>query len=437
MDINRTYKIITLGCKTNQYESQAISEQLRRAGFTPAVKDKECSVCVINTCTVTGISERKSRQHIRQAAADCPDAVIMVCGCFSQLKADEAAAIPGVDYVCGSSGKAGLAGTALRLLERGRNGVPLVEVGDIGSEERVEELSITGVERARAYVKIQDGCDGKCSYCIIPTVRGRPRSRTPSEITREIEGLVGFGCREVILTGIELSAYGRDFGGALISLLEELDARRFPCRYRLGSLDPSLLTRDFVSRYAALKSFVPHMHLSIQSGNDEILRLMRRKYNTAMLKSGADTLREAVPHILFTADIIVGFPGEDEGLFEKSLSFLKELRLADIHAFAFSPRQGTEAASMSGRVPGDEVKRRIRRLEEMQRQVRSELLRSLSGTEETVLVERCGRDSLSGTCGNGLSAVVTGEKIGTVKRRELVKVRLTHPADDKMCAELI
>ena len=383
-----TVGIYTLGCKVNQYESEAIAEALEKEGFTISNHNDKCDIYIINTCTVTAESDRKARQFIRRAAAKNPLAFIAVTGCLSETRPDEVAKISGVDYICGNSKKLSVVDAIVRFAENG-NKNPAPEISESQLETSgFEEMSISHFDRTRAYVKIEDGCENRCTYCIIPSARGQVRSKLPEDVIREVEALTRGGCREVVLTGIETASYGRDLKTVdLASLLCRVDKISGIERVRLGSLDPSLMTDRFVSKIADLKSLTPHFHLSLQSGSDRILALMKRKYNSRMAFEGMERIRKVMPNAMFTTDIIVGFPGETEEDFEATVDFVKRARFLSAHIFAYSKRAGTPAAVMKDQIPEDIKKERSARLIALQDEIRKEILSKEIGNEYSVLFE--------------------------------------------------
>ena len=372
-----TAAIATLGCKVNQYESEAIAEELEKNGIEIKSASDVCDAYIINTCTVTAESDRKGRQLIRRLIAKNPQAAIIVTGCLAQSSPDEVAGIEGVDAVIGNCDKLRAASAVIELLQTGKkNAGPVVYPSELESAG-FEKMSITKFERTRAYVKIEDGCENHCSYCIIPSARGKVRSKEPSELISEVEALVRGGCREVVLTGIETASYGRDLGDIdLASILCKVDRIEGIGRVRLGSLDPSLIKHPFVEKIAPLGSLAPHFHLSLQSGSDRVLALMRRKYNSKMALDAIELLRESIPRVKFTTDIIVGFPGETEEDFEATLDFVKKARFLHAHIFPYSKRKGTPAATMSGQIPKEEKSRRLKILSEECTRIKAEILQS-------------------------------------------------------------
>ena len=369
-----TFGIFTLGCKVNQYESEAIAELLEERGLTQLHGEEPCDLYIINTCTVTGESDRKARQMIRRAASKNPDAYILVTGCLAETDLESVKNILGVDYVCGNADKSKIADAAMALLQRGvKNDGALCEVTDINSAP-FETMSIKKFDRTRAYIKIEDGCESHCTYCIIPKARGKIRSKPFDEVIDEVKKLTAGGCREIVLTGIETGSYGRDIGSSLAELLEAVDKIEGVGRIRLGSLDPSIMKKDFVERIARLNSLAHHFHISMQSGSNATLRAMKRKYNAEMAMESIKAIRNAMPDVCFTTDIIVGFPGESEENFLETEAFAREAGFLMMHVFPYSKRSGTPAAEMSGQLDNSVKKSRVARLGAVGKEIRKGLL---------------------------------------------------------------
>ena len=383
-----TVGIYTLGCKVNQYESEAIAECFEKEGFLPSSPSSLCDVYVINTCTVTAESDRKARQFIRRAIHKNPKAYILVTGCLAQADPEQIMDIEGVDFICGNHQKLAVVSAAKELVRLGQKNSTPTLLHDAPDANGFEQMSISRFDRTRAYVKIEDGCESKCAYCIIPAARGSIRSKPLDEVVEEVRCLTENGCREVVLTGIETASYGKDLKNVdLATLLQRVDAIPGIGRVRLGSLDPSLIKQDFVDSIAPLKSLAPHFHLSMQSGSDKILALMRRKYNTKMALDGMERLRCAMPQVQFTTDMIVGFPGETEENFEESLAFVKKAGFLMVHVFPYSKRKGTVAANMPNQIPQEVKHQRVAALSEAATQIRQELLARRVGKTEEVLFE--------------------------------------------------
>ncbi len=387
MEKQYTVGILTLGCKVNQYESEAIAERLEELGFKIASPTDVCDAYVINTCTVTAESDRKARQMIRRMMKNNPRAVILVTGCYSQISPEAVAAIDGVDYVCGSSNKMTVTDKICELIKNGKNQNAEICVPELDGAE-FECMSIKKFDRTRAYVKIEDGCESKCTYCTIPAARGNIRSKPFDDVIDEVKKLTLGGCREVVLTGIETGSYGDDLGDGedLASLLCEIDKINGIGRVRLGSLDPTVIKPDFVDKIRDLKSVAPHFHLSLQSGSDAVLARMKRKYNSARAMKSISLLREAMPGVKFTTDIIVGFPGETDEDFQRSCEFAKEAEFLMIHVFPYSKRKGTLAAVMTDQIPEEVKKQRVHILTEISRETRKKILDRVIAENDTVQV---------------------------------------------------
>lgn len=370
-----TAGIYTLGCKVNQYESEAIAEELERRGINMRSPSEICDIYVINTCTVTAESDRKACQFIRRAIQKNPSAYVLVTGCMSQVASDRIKSIKGVDYICGNTNKLSIADAVQNFINsQEKPDEPTVNVEDI-SNCRFEDMKISKFDRTRAYVKIEDGCESRCTYCIIPSARGNIRSKPLADVINEVTELTKGGCREVVLTGIETASYGKDIDGAdLANLLQEVDKIENIGRVRLGSLDPSLITPAFVDKIADIKSLAPHFHLSLQSGSSRILALMKRKYNAEMAMRGIELLRERIPNVQFTTDVIVGFPNETDEDFAETVEFAKKARFLMMHIFPYSKRAGTPAAEMKGQIDGNTKRQRAAELACVAKDIRRELL---------------------------------------------------------------
>ncbi len=388
--LNKTVGILTLGCKVNQYESEAIAERLAENGFTVLPSTEECDAYIINTCTVTAESDRKARQFIRRAIAKNPEAFILVTGCLAQTNPENIAAIAGVDYICGNTDKLIIVDALRDLFARGeKNAKTEIFVRNIDNAG-FEKMEIKHFDRTRAYIKIEDGCESKCTYCIIPYARGKIRSKAPEEVICEVTHFVKNGCREVVLTGIETASYGKDLENySFADLLCDIDAIDGDFTIRLGSLDPSCLTEKFVNRIKDLKKLAPHFHISMQSGSSKTLRNMKRKYNADQALANMERLRTAIPTVRYTTDIIVGFPGETEEDFCETLEFARKANFLMIHVFPFSARKGTPAAKMGDQISQEVKKHRSAELIALEKGIRNaefERILAENGTH-TVLFE--------------------------------------------------
>lgn len=396
------YKVglYTLGCKVSQYETEAVGEAFSERGFQVCDFNETCDVYVINTCTVTAESDRKSRQFIRRAYKKNPDAVIMVMGCYSQRAPEEVAKLPGVCAVIGTENKLSLVTTAEKILadkEKLKLSLPIVNTTDV-SQAHFERMTVKHAPRTRAYVKIEDGCESKCTYCAIAGARGRVRSKPKDDIISEVEELYRSGTREIVLTGIETGSYGRDFDEkyTLADLISELDARGSCERIRLGSLAPELINHDFVVKIKDKKILAPHFHLSLQSGSDAVLRRMKRRYNSEQAMKVICDIRENIPGATFTTDLMVGFPGETEENFLETVDFVNRAGFLDAHVFSYSRREGTEAAYYEDQIPESLKKERSARLIKAKNETRNKLLDAIvtEGKPLSVIVETVGEDGI-------------------------------------------
>ena len=382
---------MTLGCKVNQYESEAIAEEFEKYGFIIGRFSEKCGIYIINTCTVTAESDRKTRQMIRRAARHNPSAYILVTGCYAQLNPGKTAGIDGVDFVCGNRNKLRLIDAALGLIASGeKNGAADIKVDEIRNAP-IEPMCIRASERTRAFVKIEDGCDNRCAYCIVPEARGSVRSKAPADVIAEVRGLVANGYREIVLTGIETASYGKDFpdGYRLAELIADVDRIPGVERIRLGSLDPSLMKPDFVDKLAKVKHLCPNFHLSMQSGSSGVLASMKRRYNAETVEKYIGYIREKIPGVTFTADIIVGFPGETEEQYLETESFVRRVKFTHLHVFPYSKRPGTIAAEMDNQIPENVKNERLQRLEAAEREVLFAMAGDYIGKQKEVLFESC------------------------------------------------
>ena len=416
----------SLGCKVSQYESEALAERFAAAGFTVSDFDAVCDVYVINTCTVTVESDRKSRQMIRRAVRQNPDAAVIVTGCSSQLHPDSVASIKGVSYVSGNDRKMNLPEIALDLLSRPKTAA-VNAVRDLAGVP-FERAAITKAQRTRAFVKIEDGCNCRCAYCAIPLARGPVRSKAPSDVLDEVRALVKSGTREVVLTGIETAAYGIDLDGyRLIDLLEDVANKTDVERIRLSSLAPEMMTPAVIARLAGIKKLAPHFHLSLQSGSDSVLAGMRRPYRTRQVRDAIAALRDAIPGVTFTTDVIVGFPGETEDNFSETVAFCRDARFLRLHVFPYSPRPGTPAANFPDQVEGEEKHRRVRELVKVGREVARDLLSDLiaAKTPLSVLFETRDGDFMTGHSENYIEVKVKTDRDLSGQIRRVLPVSLS------------
>ena len=417
----KTVAFCTLGCRVNQYETRAVEEAFMEKGFAVGKFTEKCDVYVINTCTVTGESDRKSRQMIRRAVKNGKgEAVVAVMGCMSQVDMEAAAKIDGVSVVIGNGDKMSVVDKVLSVMQ---DSIPVHSVPDIYSYDTVEDMSVTGSDNTRAFLKVVDGCENHCSYCIIPSARGKIRSKAPEKVAEECESICRIGaCREIVLTGIETAAYGKDIGCDLATLVEMVSRNPDVKRIRLGSLEPTVLKEDFVKRLAAIPKFMPHFHLSLQSGSDSVLARMKRKYNTRMFCEKLELLRKYFPDCEITTDIIVGFPGETQAEFEETLTFVEKCRFLYIHIFPYSDRKGTVASGMEGKLSTDEKTRRCALLNEKMLEIRRDILSGYIGRKMPVLCEQAKNGLVHGYTPNFIETRFENE---SAKPNDIVEITLS------------
>ena len=382
----KTVAFITLGCKVNQYETNAMTQQFIEKGYEVVDHIKKADIYIVNTCTVTNMSDRKSRQMLRRVKELNKEAIVVACGCYAQVAKEELEKIEEINLVLGNNEKKNI----VEYVETYIHHQTLNEIEDVmNQKEFVEFGDITFTEKTRAVIKIQDGCDRFCSYCIIPYARGRVRSRKPEHILSEIQKIAKEGIKEVVITGIHIASYGKDFKQEyrLIDLLEEMNEIEGIERIRLGSIEPLLITEEFVSRLEKLSKICHQFHLSLQSGCDETLKRMNRRYTTEQFRKITKLLRKTFEDAILTTDIIVGFPGESEEEFEKTYAFLSEIKFYKMHVFKYSPRKGTKAATMPNQIDGNKKEERSRRLIELSNKTEKAYNEQYIGKEVEVLFE--------------------------------------------------
>ncbi len=414
------YAIYTLGCKVNQYETQALESMLRERGFLCA--DRDADVVIVNTCAVTAESGRKSRQAIRRLQGRNPGALTVVCGCYSQLEPEDAAAL-GADIVFGSGDKHALVDAIEKAL-------PVTNVDDPFQRRVFEPLPAGAVSgRTRAMLKIQDGCDNFCTYCVIPYTRGRVRSLPPEACAEQAKMLAAQGFGEIVVTGIEIASYGKDLPGkpGLADAVEVVAKAAAGVRIRLGSLEPTVVTEAFCERLGSLGNVCPHFHLSLQSGCDDTLKRMRRKYDTAAFLAVCERLRAHFPGCALTADLICGFPGESEGDFEATLAFLQRCGFFFVHAFPYSRRPGTKAADMPGQLDRAEKEARVRRAQAVIARLQQAYLEGCVGRSLDVLFENVHEGHSGNYCPVRVEA--------SVRRGTVAQVRITGVEGDTLVGE--
>ena len=376
-----------LGCKVNAYETEAMQQMLEEAGYEIVPFTESADVYVINTCSVTNMADRKSRQMLHRAKHKNPEAVIVAAGCYVQTKEAEAVADEAIDIIIGNNKKHELVEKLDEFFAQKMEKIDAV-IDINGEKQEYEELFMDKPsEHTRAFIKVQDGCNQFCSYCIIPYARGRVRSRDLQSVLDEVQRLADNGYQEVVLTGIHLSSYGIENGESLLHLIQEIHKVEKIKRIRLGSLEPKIVTEEFASELGKLEKVCPHFHLSLQSGCDATLRRMNRKYSAAEYKRGCDVLRKVFPHPAITTDVIVGFPGETEEEFAITKAFLEDIHFYEMHIFKYSKRQGTRAAVMPNQVPEEKKNVRSAELIELGEKMSQEFRQHYLGQEVEVLFE--------------------------------------------------
>lgn len=390
----------TLGCKVNQYDTDAMAELFEAAGYTRVDFSEAADVYVINTCSVTQMSDKKSRQMISRAHTLAPDAAIIVTGCYAQRAPEEVLTLPGVTVVSGTKDHAKVLEAARTAVQAGGS-LNLVE--DIGAQREFENARATKENRTRATLKIQDGCDNYCAYCIIPYTRGHIRSRSLQSVREELEALAREGYREVVLTGIHLMSYGKDLGGetTLLDAIRQAEGIDGIDRIRLSSLEPQAFSDEALAYLSGNPQICRHFHLSLQSGSDAVLRRMNRRYTARQYALCAERIRRAMPDCAITTDVIVGFPGETREEFEESLAFVERMAFARIHVFPYSRRQGTRAAAFPAQITNAVKSERVRAMIACGNRLEQAFLKSMVGTVQEVLPEeQADEEALEGYSGN-------------------------------------
>lgn len=385
----RTAALHNLGCKVNSYETEAMQQLLEEAGYEIVSFHEKADVYIINTCSVTNIADRKSRQMLHRAKKQNPEAVVVAAGCYVQSAAEELKADLAVDVIIGNNKKQDLVPILEEYFKDRTDSSHVIEINETHEYERLSIHKIA--DHTRAFLKVQDGCNQFCSYCIIPYTRGRVRSRRPEEVVAEVRELAAAGYQEVVLTGIHLSSYGVDFkeeeNENLLSLIRQVHEVEGIRRIRLGSLEPRIITDDFAKALASMPKFCPHFHLSLQSGCDETLKRMNRHYTTEEYAAGCDILRRYFDNPAITTDVIVGFPGETEEEFEATKAFLERIGFYEMHIFKYSRRAGTRADRMPEQVPEQIKNVRSEALLLLEKQMSKAYRESFLGKKKTVLLE--------------------------------------------------
>lgn len=414
----KTVSFCTLGCRVNQYETRALQELFVNNGYKAVPFGEICDVCIVNTCAVTEESQRKSAQMIRRALKCCND--VRVCGCFSQLceKFDN------IKRITGCFDKGSLQDFCVH--NKTEKNYELLNIGFTNSDKLI------GVSKTRAYLKIQDGCNGKCTYCIIPKLRGASRSRPAEDIIEEATRLVGLGYKEIILTGIETAAYNYM---PIYKLIERVAAIEGLKRLRLGSLDPNVLNDSFIKTVVDTPKLMPHFHLSLQSGCSSVLKRMKRPYTAEKAKERILALRSAKPNVMLSADIICAFPQETEEEFKETAEYLKEIGFLHIHAFPYSKRPETEAAEMEGQIPEEEKRHRMSLFLDVCNEMKTNILKSKIGTDTKILVEKLTDGIAVGHSDDFCETAVKTNR--PVSVGDIIECRVTDVQDGKLICRLI
>ena len=401
----------TLGCKVNQYETNGMIQQFKEEGYDIVDFEDKADIYIINTCTVTNMSDRKSRQILRQAKKNNENAIVIAVGCYVQVAKDEVDKIQEIDFSIGTNQKKDI----FKFVKKYINDKEISEkqIDDVMQNKVYGDFgSVTFTEKTRAVIKVQDGCDRFCSYCIIPYARGRVRSRKPESVIKEIKEIAQKGIKEVVITGIHVASYGKDFENEyrLIDLLEEINNIEGIARIRLGSIEPLLFTNDFLERFSKLEKMCHHFHLSLQSGCTDTLKRMNRRYTAEEFEKIVQKIRDVYKDAILTTDIIVGFPGETDEEFEKTYEFLKRINFYKMHVFKYSPRKGTKAESMKNQILGDIKEKRSKILLELSDKNEIEYQKSYLEKSVEVLFEEKDGKFYKGHTSNYIMVKVESEK---------------------------
>ena len=419
--MKKTVSFYTLGCKVNQYETNAMEQQFIKNNYEIVENTQKADIYVINTCTVTNMAERKSRQMLRRVKEINPSAVLVVCGCYAQVAKNELEQIPEIDIILGINEKNEIVQIVENYMEK------MAEQDKRSQEAEIDDVSkqkefldfgdVTYTEKNRAVVKVQDGCNMFCSYCIIPYARGRIRSRKIESVVSEIKKIAKEEIKEVVITGIHVASYGKDFDNEntskkirLIDLLEAINKIDGIDRIRLSSLEPTIVDEEFATRLSKLDKICDHFHLSLQSGCDETLKRMNRKYTTQIYRDAVATLRKYYPEASFTTDVIVGFPGETDEEFVKTYEFLKEIDFYRLHVFKYSPRRGTVAEKMPNQIDGNKKEERSNKLIELSNNTENKHNKNYIDKTVKVLFEEFEDGFFKGHTTNYMMVKVAGEE---------------------------
>jgi len=429
MDRQKTVAATTLGCKVNFYETEAMLEQFARQGYAVVDFAEVADIYIINTCTVTNLGDKKSRQMIRRANKQNPDAIVIAAGCYAQVAPEEVARIEGVNLIVGTKDRMSVVTlaesfAAAQEAQEEQSAAQKTIVTDVMHEHVFEPLSVEGMQdRQRVYIKIQEGCDRFCAYCIIPYARGPVRSRPLADVVDEIQRLAANGYKEIVLSGIHVASYGKDLEN--MNLLRALAAAHEVAgveRIRMSSVEPTVVTEEFVRAVAEMPKMCDHFHLSLQSGCDRTLKRMNRRYTAAEYCRAAETLRKYMPNVALTTDVIAGFPGETEEDFAESYAFIEALGLTRLHVFPYSAKKGTPAAGFADQIPKAVKDARVKRLMALSERMHKEFLQSFVGREMPVLFEQV---TQNGYCeGHTTNYIQVSAKADACAVNQIVTVRM-------------
>lgn len=435
MEENKTVALITLGCKVNIAETEGMKLLFQKAGYRIVPEDQFADVYVVNTCTVTSMGDKKSRQMLRRVHSLNPSAIVAAVGCFAQVSPEEAAKVEGVSLVLGNNMKHRI----VELVENIRNKEKSQYVFERKLLSEYEELPVETYDgHTRAFLKVQDGCDQFCSYCIIPYARGPIRSRDINEVIKEAKSFALNGFKEVVLTGIHLTSYYDERNSkGLAELIKEIHEVEGIKRIRLGSLEPMFLTSDFIREIKKLPKLCPHFHLSLQSGCTETLKRMNRKYTPEEYRNIVSLIREKIPDVTFTTDVMVGFPGETEEEFEKSYAFCREIGFLWMHVFKYSPRKGTPAYKFQDQIDSKTKEARSKRMIELAKQMRHKAFESFIGRKTDVLLEKPVEGSSGDMEGLTPNYIPVKVKIRSQKTGEIINIRLVSCEGEYMRGDLL
>ncbi|MBP3256245.1 MAG: tRNA (N(6)-L-threonylcarbamoyladenosine(37)-C(2))-methylthiotransferase MtaB [Clostridia bacterium] len=418
--MEKTVAFYTLGCKVNQYETNAMTEQFIKKGYSIKEFEDKADIYIINTCTVTNMADRKSRQMLRRVKEINESALIVATGCYAQIAKEKLLEIPEIDLVYGVNEKNIISDLIEEYIENHLNKSRVSDV--MNQKDFIDFGTTTYTEKTRAVIKVQDGCDRFCTYCIIPYARGHIRSRKIESVVEEVKEIAKTGIKEIVITGIHVASYGREFEGniGLIDLLEAIHKIDGIERIRLSSIEPLIITEDFITRLKKLYKICDHFHLSLQSGCDETLKRMNRRYTTEEFKKCTNMLKEAYPNVALTTDVIVGFPGETEEEFEKTYEFLKDIDFYMMHVFQYSKREGTAAAKMPNQIDNKVKEERSKKLIELSKSNQKRHNENYIGKEVEVLFEEKDGEYIKGHTTNYMVVKVPYEKL----ENTIVKVKI-------------